>query len=140
MSQSGILTFGLAKERFHQLGQFLDPAQSAEGQPLHFVFGLHQLPGDLALDVRPDLFVRVQLRRVRRQVEQFEPAVLSLDKGLDQLRLVNRMTIDNQEHRLRCPDHQALEEFPEDFRVYRALMQHEGEPTCRNQRNPRFGV
>ena len=100
MSHSGILALGLAKEGFHQFWQFLDSAQGAECQPLHLVLGLDALPGHLPFDVTPDLFVGVQMRRVRRQVEQFEPARLGLDKGLDELGLVNRVTIDNYAPRL----------------------------------------
>ena len=111
MSHSGILALGLLKEGFHQCGQFLYAAQSAEGQPFHFVLGLHELPGNLAFDVSPDLLVRIQLRRIRRQVKELEHAVLRLDKSLDQLRLVNRMTIDNQEDWPAGTDQQALEEF-----------------------------
>lgn len=99
MSDSSILTLRLAKEGFHQFRQFLDSAQSAERQSLHFVLGLHKLPGNLAFDMCPHLFVRVELGRVRRQVEQLEHAALCRDKFLDQLCLVNRMTIDNQEDR-----------------------------------------
>ena len=131
MSDSGILTLGLAKEGFHQFGQFLDSAQRAEGQPLHFVLGLHQLPGNTAFDVGPDLFVRVQMWRVRRQVEQLELAVLGFDEFLDQLRLVNRVTIDNQEDRRRGANHQALEKFPEYFGIDRAVVKHETEFAAR---------
>ncbi len=50
MSHSGILALGLLKEGFHQCGQFLYAAQSAEGQPFHFVLGLHELPGTTTPD------------------------------------------------------------------------------------------
>ena len=117
MSDSGILALPVGERGGSLIGQFLDSAQGAECQSLHFVLGLHQLPGYLAFDVRPDLFIRILMGRVRRQVEQFEFAVLGLDKRLDQLRLVDRITIDDQENRLLGADQQALEEFPEDFHV-----------------------
>ena len=134
MSHSRILALGLAEEGFHQFGQFLDSAQRAECQPLHFVLGLHQLPGYPALDVRPNLLVGVQLRRVRRQVEQLELAVLGFDKFLDQLRLVNRVTIDNEEDRRCGANHQSLEKFPEHLGIDRAVVKHETEFTARTDR------
>lgn len=57
MSHSRVLAFGLAKEGFHQCGQLLDSAQSADGQPFHLVLGLYEAFGDAALHVRPDLLV-----------------------------------------------------------------------------------
>ena len=76
MAGGGLLTLRLAKEGFHQFGQFLDSAQSAERQPLRFVLGLHKLPANLVFDMRPSLFIRVELGRVRWQVEQLQHAVL----------------------------------------------------------------
>ena len=49
MPDSGILTLRLAKEGFHQFWQFLDLAQRVDCQPLHCVFGLYQLTGNLRL-------------------------------------------------------------------------------------------
>ena len=95
-SHSYILTFGLSKEGFHQLRKFLNSAQCAEGELFHLVLGLDQLPRDSALDMSPDLLVGVQMRRVRRQVEQLETALLRLDEHLDRLGLVDRVTIDDQ--------------------------------------------
>jgi len=80
MSESSVLTLGLAKEGFHELGQFLDSAQSAEGQFLHRIQVLHQLPRNSPLHMSPDLLIGIQLRGIRRQVEQFEASVLSLDE------------------------------------------------------------
>ena len=57
MSYIDILALGLAKEGFHQFGQFLGAAQRTECQPLHFVLGLHELPRDLPFDMRPDLLL-----------------------------------------------------------------------------------
>ncbi len=76
MSHSRVLAFELAKEGFHQRGQLLDSAQSADGRPFHFAFGLHEAFGDAALHVRPNLFVGVQVRPVRRQIEQLQASLL----------------------------------------------------------------
>lgn len=81
MSGHGILTLGLAKEGFHHLLQFLDAAQSAEGQSLHRIPVLHQLPGDLPRDMSPDLLVGIQLRGIRGRVEQFEASLLRFDES-----------------------------------------------------------
>lgn len=130
MSYRGVSAFGLAKEGFHEFGQFLDPAQRAERQPLHFLLGLDELPRDLAFNVCPNLLVGVQLRRIGRQGEEFELAVLSLDKVLDQLGLVNRVTIDDQKYGLLGAHHQAFEKFPKHFGADRAVLQHEAELTA----------
>ena len=95
------------KNGFHQLGQFLDTAQRAESQSLHLVLGLTELPRDLPFDVRPDLLVGIQLRRVRRQREELELAVLGRDEVLDQLGLVDRVAIDDQNKRGRNKRGQA---------------------------------
>lgn len=82
----GISALGVVKEGFHQFGQFLDAAQCAGGcQTLHLVDGLDELSRDLSFDVRPDLLVGVELRRVWRQGEELELAVLRRDEVLDQL-------------------------------------------------------
>ena len=67
MSDSGILALRPAKEGLHQIGQFLDPVQSAERQPLHFILSLLELRGNLAFGVGPDLLIRIQMGRVRRR-------------------------------------------------------------------------
>lgn len=65
MSCCYISAVRVAEKRFHQLRQLLDSAQRAHDQLLHFLTILHKTPGHTALDVPPDLFVRVQVRRVR---------------------------------------------------------------------------
>ena len=80
---------------------------------------------DLPFAPPPNLLVGVQLRRIGRQGEELELAVLSRDKLFDQLGLVDRVTIDNQEHRLLGPDHQALVKLAKYLGVDRAIAQHE---------------
>lgn len=78
----------LTEERHDELGQFLNAAQGADGQALHVVLVLHEALGDLALYMRPHLFVWIELGRVGRQVEQLELATQALDVGGDQPGLV----------------------------------------------------
>ena len=99
--------------------------QSTECEPLHFLVALDQLARNLPLQMSPKCFVRVQLRRVRRQVEQLELAVQALDVALNHLCLVDRMTVNDQKDELLGIEHQALEELDEHFRADRSLMQHE---------------
>lgn len=66
---------------------------------------------------------------MRRKVKELEHAVLLLDESLDLGRFMNRMPIDNQEHRSLGTYHQALEELEEDARVNAPLMQHEAQLT-----------
>ena len=74
------------------------------------------------------------MRRVRWQIEEFEHAVQALDVALDHLCLVDRMAIDDQEHRLLGIDHQALEELDEHLCTDGAFMQHEPKLTLRADR------
>lgn len=82
----------------------------------------------------PDRFIWVQMRRVRRQVEEFELAVEALDVAPEHLCLVDRMTIDDQKNRLLGIDHQAPEELDEHLRANRVFMQHEPKLTLRFSR------
>ena len=59
-----ILTLALLEKRPHQIREFLYPVKRGQGELLHLVFGQHQLARDLAFHMRPDHFVRVQMRRV----------------------------------------------------------------------------
>ncbi len=63
-SDKRVLALGLIEERFDEARQSLNPAQRSERQPLHFVLVLHEALRDLALHMRPDLFVGIELRRV----------------------------------------------------------------------------
>lgn len=125
MSHSRILALGLAKERLHQLRQFLDAAQCTESQALHFILRLNQLSRNPAFDVRPNLLVGNEFGRVRWQVEQLEQAILGFDKFLDLFRLVDGMSIDDQNDRSFGTPHQTLEELPENLRRHRDVMEHE---------------
>ena len=75
----------------------------------------------------PDLLVRVELGRVRRQEEQIELARLTLDVLPHQGGLVHGVAIDHHEHRIRRAHHQALQEGLEDRGRDGAVVQHEAE-------------
>lgn len=92
-----MLTLGLAKEGLHKRRQLLDAVQRTDRQSLHFVFGLNEAFGDAALHVRPNLLVRIQVRRARRQKAQLQ-SFLRFHEILDQRGLVNRMAVDDEEH------------------------------------------
>lgn len=48
---------------------------------------LRQLLGNARFDIAPDLFVQIQLRRIRRQVNQFQLALLLRNIRFDQFGL-----------------------------------------------------
>lgn len=127
MSHPSVQTFVMPKERFDQVGQFLDAAQGAQSQPFHLVRGFDELAADASLDMRPDLLVGVELGRVRRQDEQLELAGLALDVLPHQGGLVHRMTIDHHEHRVCRAHHQTLQEGLEDRGGDSVVVQHEAE-------------
>ena len=125
MSDSGISTPRAAKEGLHQSRQVWDSAQRAEHQSHHFVLGSNQLLGIQTLEVCSDLIIRIQVGRVRRQVEQLELFILGFDECLDHLRVVNKTTINDQEYWLVSPGRQPLEEHANDLGIYRTVVQHE---------------
>ena len=65
VSHPSIQALVMPKERSDEVRQFLDAAQRAQSQPFHLVLGLDEPTADTPLDMRPDLFVRVELRRIR---------------------------------------------------------------------------
>ena len=134
MSYKRALTLWLEKERFDEVRQSLNPAQRTERQPLHFVLVLHEALRDLALHMRPDMFVGIELRRVRRQVEELEPSFQAVDVGANQLGLVNRMPVDDDEDRLVGADHQPLEELAKHRGGDRAFVEHEAKLALRAHR------
>ncbi len=69
----------MTKGRSEQRRQFLYAAQCAESQSPYVVLGHDELAADAPLDICPDLLVRVELGRVRRQQEQLQFAGLALD-------------------------------------------------------------
>jgi hypothetical protein len=135
------VAFLLLKERFDHRRQFLNTAQGAEGEFFHSVFVLHELLADLALHGCPYLLVRIEMRRVRWQVEQFECAVEAVDVLPHELGLVNGVAVHDDEHGLGCFDHQALEKLFEHGRVHGILMNHETKVAARaHRRNHVEGV
>jgi len=81
--------------------------------------------GDVCLDVLPDLLVGVELRGVRRQVNQFETTVGAGHIPFDELGLVNTVTINDEDDGLLGIAHELLQELHEDFGVDRARVGHE---------------
>lgn len=63
-----------------------------------------------------------------------ELAIQALDEAFDHLCLVDRMTIDDQKHRLLGIDRQVLQELDEHLRADRAFMQHEPKLALRTDR------
>lgn len=58
-------------------------AQSTESEFFHAFFILHELLADLAFHAGPYLLVGIEVRRIWRQVEQFERTVKVGDVFLD---------------------------------------------------------
>ncbi len=65
----------MAEEAAHQTGQTLDAAQRSQHQPLELIRPRHDpLANPVGLGMVPDLLDRIELRRVRRQEMQLQPA------------------------------------------------------------------
>ena len=90
----------MPKERSNQVRQLLDAAQGAQSQPLHLVLGFDELAADAPLDMRPDLLVRVELGRIRRQEEHLELAIIVFDVLPQQGGFVHGVAIGHYEHRI----------------------------------------
>ena len=78
--------------------------------------------------MRPDLLVRVELGRVRRQEEQLELTGLALDVLQHQGVLVRGVAVNHHEHRVRSTRHQALQEGLEDRGRDGAVVQPSSQP------------
>jgi hypothetical protein len=81
--------------------------------------------GDVGLDVLPDLFVGVELGRVRWQVDDFEATLGGLDVGLDGLGLVDAVTVNDENDGLRRLQHELLQELQEHVSVDQTFVRHE---------------
>jgi hypothetical protein len=95
-SHRNILALRLPEKTLYHGGQLLNAAQSAQCQALHVVFVDDKLARHFAFDVRPDLLIRIQVRRVRWQKEQFQLTLLVGDKALHCRRLMDGMPVDDQ--------------------------------------------
>ncbi len=115
----------MPKERSNQVRQLLDAAQGAQSQPFHFVLGFDELAADAPFDMRPDLLVRVELGRIRRQDEQLKLAALAFDVLPHQGGLVDGVAVDHHEHRKSRAHHQSLQEGLEDRSGDGPVVQHE---------------
>ena len=129
LSHPSVQALVMSKERSEQVRQLLDATQGAQGQPFHLVFGFDELAADAPFDMRPDLLVRVELGRVRRQEEQLQLARLALDVLPHQGGLVNGVTIEHHEHLMGRAQNQALQESLEDRGRDGTVVQHEAELT-----------
>lgn len=90
----------MPKKPSHDLWQGLKALQRRLDQAPQVDFVKRLLFRHPLLDVFPHLLVRIELRRVRRQEVQFQPAVGGRDVFAHPLRFVNRMAIDHQENGL----------------------------------------
>jgi len=117
-----MLAFRLPEEIPNQTGQLLNAAQRADGQPFHLSLVGDQLARHLAFDVRPCLFVRIQMRRVWRQEKQLELAVLFGDEALHRRGLVDGVDIDDEKDGLFGAGQEPLEERDEDIRINRSFI------------------
>src|SRR5208337_1443508 len=82
------------------------------------------LPVHAVLDVTVQVFVRIQLWGVLREVEDLEPILLILQPSLDRSRLMNAQIIDNQEDLPLRPTQQAREEHNEQSCRHAASADH----------------
>lgn len=121
----------MRKEAFHQLWQFLQPSQMAGDGRLQVALAPGRCDcGDHLLQVRVEYLVRVELRAVAGQVEDFNVFLVLLQPCLDGLAVVNLEVVQDQEHLLAafasfatgfCVLDQTLHEVDEDVRVHRPL-------------------
>ena len=88
----------------------------------------------MGLQVVSHQLVRVEFRRVRRQIVQLKPTVLCFDKTLHGLCPVDRMPINDKKDRCLRIDHQAPEKLKEDRCRHPSLGQHETQLTLRTHR------
>ena len=91
-------------------------------------------PKGMGLQVVPHQLVRVEFRRVRRQIVQLKTTVLCFDKTLHGLCPVDRMPINDKKDRCLRIDHQAPEKLKEDRCRHPSLGQHETQLTLRAHR------
>ena len=76
----------------------------------------------MVFDIAPNRLVRIQLRRVRRQEEQPELAVETLNIVSNPTSMMNRVVIEDQENRLVNVLHQSLEETKKRIGVHVAML------------------
>ena len=84
----------------------------------------------VVFDVAPNRLIRIQLRRVRRQEEQLEFAVKTLDILANATSMVNRVIIEDQENRLVSVLYQSLEETEKRISVHGAVNRFEAKLTA----------
>lgn len=102
----------MTKEPFYDFRQFPQSARGADSSAYHFVHGFRNLLADACFHIAPDLFIRIQLWRIRRLEEQLELSHLGLDEVFNQLGLVDGVPIDQQVDWFGRPHHQTLHPPP----------------------------
>lgn len=85
----------MTKEGTDSGGEFLKVTPGAEEHLFQLILVLEDALGGTAFDVVSNLFVRVERRRIRRQKEEFEFALLRSGELLDPLGLMRRAPVDN---------------------------------------------
>lgn len=104
------------KESRDNIRSFLKLSQSAEDCRAHFVarFGQRrQRLTNLAIDMCPRQFIGIELRRIRRQVRQFDLVAIRFHELVRYLRFMGRMRIDNQKDLAVHSLDQPFEKIPE---------------------------
>lgn len=88
----------MLKELAHQGGTFLQGAQKGHGVTLEMVgAGQGWPPGPGAPEVIPHQLIRIQIRAVRRQLEQAQLSLRAGDERLHGPRMVRRVTVNDEE-------------------------------------------
>ena len=88
----------------------------------------------VVLEIPPDQFVGVQVRRVSRQKEQAKAPVRFCGKLPDRLATMNRMTVRNQEDGGIGIEHESPDELDVYWDLEAAFKAHETELTARTDR------
>ena len=112
------------KESGDNVGQSLQLAHRTFNRGLELFFRLRCLFPELRLHVRPGQFIRIQLRRIRRQKEQLDFLGVLFNKVANQFRLMRRMPFYNQEDLALHTAGQTLEKVAKYSGVHAALNDH----------------
>lgn len=130
-SYSCILAFRLLEEWPDGIVKFLNTVQNAVRHAHHVFLALSEVLGKLTFHICTYLFIRIDLGRVRRQVDKLELACQALYVGRDQLCCVDVMAIHYHDHHLVYPDKQPFQKHPEHGRIGRPLMHYEAKVPAR---------
>lgn len=90
----------ISEESANYIRKLLEPPECADRLSLEIILAHDDLAADaVVLHVIPDPFIRIQVGRIRRKEEYFQSSIRVVPRKLpDLLRLVNRMTVDDEEN------------------------------------------